>query len=112
MMAKAPFWKRIIFSIESTTTDTKRNSIIDNHTIITQVDRVLIPHPSANSISGPNGVDLSLFSPIQKKKYDLILPVLLSAQHRCCYILVEEILPNKEKYPRFSCYLWSESSVS
>jgi sugar transferase (PEP-CTERM/EpsH1 system associated) len=107
MMAKAPFWKRIIFSIEYRRLLRYEKEIFnyfDNHTIITQVDRVFIPHPSANSISVvPNGVDLSLFSPIQKeKKYDLIFTGNFSYPPNidAATFLVEEILPLlREKYP-------------
>lgn len=107
MMEKAPFWKRFVLSIEYKRLLRYEKEIFncfDNHTIITHVDRVFIPHPSAKSITVvPNGVDLSLFSPINKEKiYDLIFTGNFSYPPNidAATFLVQEILPVlKEKYP-------------
>lgn len=107
MMEKAPFWKRFILSIEYKRLLRYEKDIFnsfDNHTIITHVDRVFISHPSVKSITVvPNGVDSTLFSPINiEKKYDLIFTGNFSYPPNidAATFLVQDIFPIlKEKHP-------------
>lgn len=107
MMEKTTWWKRVIFSLEyKRLVEYERDifSYFDNKTIITQVDRLGINHPLSASIKVvPNGVDLSIFSPIQKEKqYDLIFTGNFSYPPNidAAVYLAYDILPIiKEKHP-------------
>ena len=73
----APFYSRSLFAMEYRRLcryEKKSMSIFDNCTIITAVDRDLIPHDEKNSIHViPNGVDLEQFANVDvPKEYDLI----------------------------------------
>jgi len=113
VMEKSPMWKRWFLSIEYERLVKYEKDIFsyfDNKTIITKVDRMNIQHPSASIIEVvPNGVDLSIFTPIQReKKYDLIFtgnfsypPNIDAAVH-----LVNDIFPIlKEKHPDINIVL-------
>ena len=73
----APFYSRLLFAMEYRRLcryEKKAMSIFDNCTIITAVDRDLIPHDDNKSIHViPNGVDLEQFANVDtKKEFDLI----------------------------------------
>lgn len=96
----APFYSRPLFAMEYRRLckyEKKAMSIFDNCTIITSVDRDLIPHDEKNSIHViPNGVDLEQFANIDAtKEFDLIFagnmnyaPNIDAAEY-----LVEQIFP-------------------
>ena len=74
---KAPIWKKLVFLYEYQTLrryEKKIFSCFTNKTIITSVDRDLIPHSQRQYIQViPNGVDFEKFHYVRKeKKYDLI----------------------------------------
>lgn len=107
LMEKAPFWKRWFLTIEYHRLINYEKDIFRyfNHkTIITKVDRLCIQHPSASLITVvPNGVDLSVFTPMHKeKKFDLIFTGNFSYPPNidAALYLANNILPLlKEKYP-------------
>ncbi len=73
----APFYSKPLFAMEYRRLcrcERKAMSLFDNCTIITAVDRDLIPHDDKKSIHViPNGVDLEQFASVQiSKEYDLI----------------------------------------
>jgi sugar transferase (PEP-CTERM/EpsH1 system associated) len=74
---KAPLWKKAVFLYEYQALRRYEKNIFShftNKTIITSVDRDLIPHPQKQYIQViPNGVDFEKFSYRRKaKQYDLI----------------------------------------
>jgi sugar transferase (PEP-CTERM/EpsH1 system associated) len=74
---KAPFWKKPFFGYEYRTLKRYENSIFPcftNKTIITSIDRDLIPHSQKQEIHViPNGIDFEKFNYTKtEKKYDLI----------------------------------------
>ena len=107
MMEKAPFWKRLILSMEYKRLLRYEKDVFkyfNNKTIITRVDQIFIQHPAAKSIAVvPNGVDLSVFTSFPKeKKYDLIFTGNFSYVPNidAAVFLVEDILPLlKERHP-------------
>lgn len=96
----APFFQKPLFAMEYRRLcrcERKAMSLFDNCTIITAVDRDLIPHDDKKSIHViPNGVDLEQFANVQNsKEYDLIFagnmnyaPNIDAAEY-----LVKQILP-------------------
>lgn len=73
----APFYSRPFFAMEYRRLcryEQRAMSLFDNCTIITAVDRDLIPHDDKNSIHViPNGVDLDTFASVEsRKEFDLI----------------------------------------
>lgn len=74
---KAPWWLKPVFNMEGRRTaryEAEVFGLFDNKTIITAIDRDLIPHPQREQIViVPNGVDLETFCfRNERKEYDLI----------------------------------------
>ena len=74
---KAPFWKKPFFLYEYQALKRYEKTIFScftNKTIITSVDRDMIPHPQKQYIQVvPNGIDFEKFNYVKtEKKYDLI----------------------------------------
>lgn len=107
MMKKASFLKRFFLNIEWKRLRKYEQIIFDyfdNKTMITKVDSLYINHQLADTITiVPNGVDFSLFYPIEKEKYfDLIFTGNFSYYPNidAAIYFTQEILPIiKEKYP-------------
>lgn len=114
---KAPFYLKPLFLWEYKKLQRYENhvfSLFDNLTIITAIDRSLIPHPDRNKIHViANGVDLSIYNSINvRKNYDLIFsgnmnypPNIDAAEY-----LAKKIFPElKETYPYLKLVLCGAS---
>ena len=107
IMEKSSFWKRIFFRMEMKRLQQYERDIFDyfdNRTMITKVDSLYINHPLAETITVvPNGVDFSVFSPIEKEKhFDLIFTGNFSYYPNidAAIYFSQEIFPFiKEKHP-------------
>jgi sugar transferase (PEP-CTERM/EpsH1 system associated) len=74
---KAPFWKKPVFLYEYQALKRYEKNIFScftNKTIITNIDRDLLPHPQRQYVQViPNGIDFEKFNYVKReKKYDLI----------------------------------------
>ena len=72
-----PFYSKWIYRMEAKKLSKYERHIFDyfeNHTIISEQDRLLIQHPNQNEITCiPNGVDNSFYEPIiRKEKFDFV----------------------------------------
>jgi glycosyltransferase involved in cell wall biosynthesis len=97
---RAPLWKKPVFLYEYQALRRYEKNIFShftNKTIITEVDRDLIPHKHKHYIQViPNGVDLEKFAHIKRKKiYDLIFAGNMSYPPNvdAALFLVKSILP-------------------
>jgi len=116
---KAPFWKKPIFLYEyQALRRYERNifSCFTNKTIITSIDRDLIPHSQKQYIQViPNGIDFEKFNPIKReKKYDLIFAGNMSYHPNvdATLFLAKSIFPKLlEKYPNLKLCICGVSPV-
>jgi glycosyltransferase involved in cell wall biosynthesis len=100
LMERSPRWKRIFYRIEYnrvTNYETAIFTCFDTKTIITQVDKELIPHPNYQDlVVVPNGVDIQFFQPEEcEKQFDLIFTGNMSyfPNVQAAEYLVKMILP-------------------
>ncbi|MDR1792875.1 MAG: glycosyltransferase [Bacteroidales bacterium] len=97
---RATFLKKIFLKMEHKRVQRYEHDIFpffDNKTIITHIDRDLLPHPQSHKIVVvPNGVDTERFMPSNhQREYDLIFTGNMSYQPNivACEYIVNEILP-------------------
>lgn len=95
-----PFYSRWIYRMEANKLSKYERHIFDyfeNHTIISEQDRLLIQHPNQNEITCiPNGIDSSFYEPMNRKEeFDFVFVGNLSYPPNIDAVkyIIQEILP-------------------